>query len=100
MISSFLVYLGRRQDDVAVEYVVFAIFTLFFLYSLIPSLSFSFRRLHDINMSAWWILVGVIPFLGPLVLLVLSLVDGTPGENRFGADPKGRVQSDEEAMAV
>jgi len=31
-----------------------------------------------------------VPVLGWLVLLVFYCLDGTPGDNRFGPDPKGR----------
>jgi uncharacterized membrane protein YhaH (DUF805 family) len=56
----------------------------------IPSLAVAFRRLHDTNRSAWWLLIGLIPFIGALVLIVFYVLDGTPGPNRFGPDPKGR----------
>lgn len=56
------------------------------------------RRLHDRNMSGWWLLAfwigGVIPVLGVLVgiaqFVIMCCLDGTPGPNRYGADPKGR----------
>jgi uncharacterized membrane protein YhaH (DUF805 family) len=56
----------------------------------IPSLAVAFRRLHDTNRSAWWLFIALIPFIGAIVLLVFYLLDGTPGPNRFGEDPKGR----------
>ena len=56
----------------------------------IPSLAVAFRRLHDTNRSAWWLLIALVPFIGAIVLLVFYLLDGTPGANRFGEDPKGR----------
>ena len=55
----------------------------------VPSLAVGFRRLHDTNRSAWWMLIGLIPFIGAIVLLVFLCLDGTPGDNRFGPDPKG-----------
>lgn len=36
---------------------------------IIPSIAIGVRRLHDINMSGWWLLLGLIPILGGLVLL-------------------------------
>ena len=58
----------------------------------------SVRRLHDRNMSGWWILAfmlgGMIPYVGSLVSIVqfviMGCLAGTPGPNRFGPDPKGR----------
>ena len=57
---------------------------------LVPSLAVTFRRLHDTNRRGWWILIGLIPLIGALVLFIFYLLDGTPGPNRFGPDPKGR----------
>ncbi|HEY3694604.1 DUF805 domain-containing protein [Phenylobacterium sp.] len=65
------------------------LFGLVMLGLLIPSLAVTFRRLHDTNRSAWWILVGVVPILGALALLVFYLLPGTPGPNKYGPDPKG-----------
>lgn len=54
---------------------------------IVTSFSVSFRRLHDINRSAWWLLIGLIPLIGGIVLLVFSVLPGTPGSNRFGPAP-------------
>src|ERR671913_135219 len=56
---------------------------------LIPTLAVSVRRLHDIDRSGWWILIGLVPLIGVIVLLVFALLDGTPGDNRYGPNPKG-----------
>jgi uncharacterized membrane protein YhaH (DUF805 family) len=74
--------------------VVAGVYGLGMLYLFIPALAVTFRRLHDTDRSAWWILVGLIPFLGALALLVFYCLDGTPGANRFGPDPKGRGGDD------
>lgn len=55
----------------------------------IPSLAVSVRRLHDIDRSGWWVLIGVIP-LGAIVLLVFHCQPSTPGANRFGSGPVGK----------
>ena len=65
--------------------------------NLIPNLSLSFRRLHDIDRSAWWLLIAAVPILGGLVLLVFTLLGGTRGENRFGPAPGGRSYADLQA---
>ena len=52
-------------------------------------LSLCVRRLHDQARSAWWLLLVLIPVLGPLVLAVLLLLRrGTPGDNPHGPDPR------------
>ena len=63
------------------------------LYSLavfIPNLAVIVRRLHDQDKSGWWILIALIPLIGGIWLFILYLIDGTPGPNRFGPDPKAR----------
>ncbi len=64
------------------------------LYSLavfVPSLAVTVRRLHDTGRCGWWVLVGLIPFVGVVVLLVFMVRDGAPGENRYGPNPKATV---------
>lgn len=61
---------------------------IFALALLIPSISVSVRRLHDINRTGWWVLISFIPLIGAIVLLVFAVQDGTTGSNRYGSDPK------------
>ena len=56
---------------------------------IIPTLAVSVRRLHDIDRTGWWVLIHLVPVIGSIVLLVFAVLDGTPGENRFGSNPKG-----------
>ena len=43
---------------------------------LIPSIAFCVRRLHDTGKSGWYYLLGLIPFVGPIILLVLLCQSG------------------------
>jgi uncharacterized membrane protein YhaH (DUF805 family) len=61
---------------------------LYALAVLIPSIAVTVRRLHDTDRSGWWILLGLIPLVGTIILLVFVCLDGTPGPNRFGTNPK------------
>jgi len=70
---------------------------------ILPSIAVTVRRLHDRNLSGWWILgylilstlLIIIPLLGGAIInLVLSIIaivimatKGDPGPNRFGQDP-------------
>ncbi len=56
---------------------------------IIPTLAVSVRRLHDIDRTGWWVLIHLVPVIGSIVLLVFAVLDSTPGENRFGSNPKG-----------
>ncbi len=80
------------------------------LWLLFPSLGVTTRRLHDRNLSGWWqalplgmllpaaigaamdawrlvVVSAAAAGLAELVLLVLFMLKGTAGSNRFGADP-------------
>ena len=37
---------------------------------LLPSLAVAVRRLHDTGRSGWWLLIGLIPVIGTIVLIV------------------------------
>lgn len=62
---------------------------LYSLAVLIPSLAVTVRRLHDTGRTGWWLLIGLIPLIGAIVLLVFMLLDSQPGDNEYGAHPKG-----------
>ncbi|MDB5439404.1 MAG: hypothetical protein JWM33_1831 [Caulobacteraceae bacterium] len=68
---------------------IYVLQIVFNLAVLIPGLAVAVRRLHDTNRSGWWILIGLIPLIGAVVLLIFFLIDSTPGTNRFGPNPKG-----------
>lgn len=54
---------------------------------LLPGLGLSVRRLHDINKSGWWILVGLIPVAGIIILIVWFCKDSDPTDNNYGPVP-------------
>ena len=58
------------------------------LATIVPALAVLIRRLHDTDKSAWWVLIGLVPFAGGIVLLVFTVQDSTPGDNKHGASPK------------
>jgi uncharacterized membrane protein YhaH (DUF805 family) len=62
-----------------------------FLYTLavlVPSLAIAVRRLHDTGRTGWWILIGLVPFIGWIILVVFLVLDSQPGGNAFGPNPK------------
>jgi uncharacterized membrane protein YhaH (DUF805 family) len=58
---------------------------------LVPMIAVQVRRLHDTDRTGWWVLIGLVPLIGTIVLLVFYLQRGTDGDNRFGPDPLGNV---------
>ena len=58
--------------------------TLFNLATLLPTLAVTVRRLHDTDHSGWWVLLGLVPIIGGLVLLWWYIQAGTRGDNGYG----------------
>lgn len=54
----------------------------------IPSIAVAVRRLHDTGRTGWWYLICLVPLIGGIWLLVLMLLEGQQGENKYGPDPK------------
>lgn len=65
---------GQRSDNpvgsITATYHLTA--TLFWAAHLIPQLALITRRVHDAGFSRAWVLLGVIPLIGPLTLLILA----------------------------
>jgi uncharacterized membrane protein YhaH (DUF805 family) len=72
------------------------VYTLVGVALLVPALAVGFRRMHDIDRSAWWLLIGLIPLLGWIILIYWFAQPGTKGPNRFGPDP---IEEEEGAAA-
>jgi len=87
------------------------------LATLVPSLAVSVRRLHDTGRSGWWLLavvaayavmgvglamastaiimVGtVIVLVAAITLFVFMVLNGTPGANQYGPDPKNSTNAE------
>lgn len=54
---------------------------------LLPGLGLSVRRLHDINKSGWWILLGLIPVVGAIVLIIWFAQNSQMQDNQYGPVP-------------
>lgn len=58
-----------------------------------PQLAVGAKRFHDMGKSGWYQAIGLIPFVGGLILLVwLGVVEGDPGENMYGAPQGSQLQ--------
>lgn len=72
---------GRAVGPLAIAGTI--LFVALLLAIWIPLLSAGVRRLHDANYSGWWLLLGLVPFGGIVVLLFLCSA-GIPAGARFG----------------
>ena len=55
---------------------------------LIPTLAVGVRRLHDLGKSGFWYFISLVPVIGGIWFIVLMCLDGQPGENQYGSNPK------------
>ncbi len=85
------VFIGNIVANV-LDYVLFGanmgVFSVIWsLGLLVPCIAVGVRRLHDLDKSGWWLLIGLIPLIGTIILIVWFIGKGTQGSNRFGSDP-------------
>ena len=58
----------------------------FSLITFIPSISVSVRRLHDINRTGWWLLIGL-TLIGLVLIIYWACVRSDEDHNQCGASP-------------
>jgi len=63
--------------------------TLFNLAVFLPGLAVCFRRMHDTGKSAWYLLIGLVPIVGQILIMLWFIKDSEPGTNQYGPNPKG-----------
>ena len=60
------------------------VYLLVGLASVLPMLSVTVRRLHDVNRSALWLLLALVPVVGSYALSVMLVLPGSDGPNAYG----------------
>ena len=86
VLFNFIVSLGLGMVDAFI-----GIGFLNYVYSLaviIPGIAVGIRRLHDTGRSGWWLLVGLVPFVGWIILIIFLVQDSQPFDNQYGLNPK------------
>ena len=83
-----LIALGLVSGDSTTGLILGGILAVFlFLGFMIVSILFSVQRLHDIGWSGWLWLLNLVPFVGSFFPLVMMVVPGNAGANRYGPPP-------------
>ena len=54
---------------------------------ILPSLGLAVRRLHDINKSGWFVLLGLIPLVGQIILIIWYCKPSDVETNQYGPMP-------------
>ena len=62
---------------------------------IIPTLGTTARRLHDLGKTGWLQLIGLIcPPIGSIIVLIMCLPDGEPGDNKYGPAPSAAAPAE------
>ncbi|WP_456315093.1 DUF805 domain-containing protein [Pseudomonas shirazensis] len=97
IISILLIVLGAIiggvfGDAMTGGIIGYALFGLYALATVIPTLGAVVRRLHDVNKSGWFYFIAFVPLVGGIWILVLLFTEGDRGTNQYGPDPKNEIE--------
>ncbi len=83
--SSTLPDLAAADPDTVTAVTTGPFATLVAVLTFVPSISSNVTRLHDRGLSAWWLLLALVPLFGVIALLVvIGFLRGEAGPNRYG----------------
>lgn len=89
-VSVFLVSIipsiGYQEAPSAFAFITLGLAFVFSLIILVPSITVTVRRLHDIGMSGWLYLVSLIPGIGGIIVLILVCLPSQPSQNIYDRD--------------
>ena len=80
---------GNLDDEQPIF--LFSLTGLFSVTMIVPSIAVTVRRIHDIGLSGWFVLLGLIPTVGSLILIVFALIPSQKKPNRWGEVPAGAL---------
>lgn len=71
----------------ALELLFAAVAFGFSLFSFVSNIMMDVRRLHDLDLSGWWMLLMLVPLVNFFFALYMLFFKGTDGPNQYGEDP-------------
>ncbi|WP_115047758.1 DUF805 domain-containing protein [Xanthomonas arboricola] len=80
--------MGGENGPGALAWLVAAVVVIVVLALIVPSIAVTVRRLHDQGKSGWFYLISLVPYVGGFIVLVFMCLEGTPGPNEYGENPK------------
>lgn len=81
ILAALSFFVAAMMSEVALGLTILAL--------IVPCWAVLVRRLHDFGWSGWLMLVSLIPYVGPILLLILTLVRGDDHANSYGPYPLG-----------
>jgi uncharacterized membrane protein YhaH (DUF805 family) len=61
-----------------------AMFFALQIFAVVVMVFFAIRRFHDLNASGWWSLLMIVPVINLITGIVLVVMAGNVGENKYG----------------
>ena len=81
-------FTGRSRRKEYWAAILYFLYVIFILITVIPNFSLCIRRLHDVGKSGWFYLIGFIPIINLWPAALILFVDSEPHTNQWGEDPK------------
>ena len=78
----------NKDYDIAKNKPAFIVLIVINVIFIVPSISVSVRRLHDVSKSGFFYFLNFIPLIGQLILLYYYLQDSFPDANAYGPSTK------------
>ena len=70
--------IGWANSDDSDQFIAWVfLFFIMVVFTIIPCVNLTVRRLHDVNQSGWLALLMLVPVIGPLVLSLIHISDPT-----------------------
>ena len=66
---------------------------LIYLFFILPGIAVLIRRFHDVGLSGWLILLGLIPYIGGLITFIITLLPSEARPNTHGPIPGQATRS-------
>lgn len=79
-----LIFVGAMAVS---QVVAMLLMVVAFIGLMVVSVGFGAKRLHDLGWSAWLLLLNFVPIVGSVFALLMLVLPGTAGANRYGPPP-------------
>ena len=90
-----LVTIIVQDDNNSIANIFNGLIGIYNLVVLIPNIALAVRRFHDIGKSGYYVLLGLIPIVGTIIVMYYSCIDSEVNSNEYGPSPKYNNPQDE-----
>ena len=75
------------ETPVDIGAVLLVLAVLLYLVTILPNFCALIRRLHDVGLTGWLVLLNIIPYVGGFALLIMSVLPTQQAKNAHGPVP-------------